>query len=157
MSGGVGSTPAPPDRARRPRGERGEALLLALFVLLLLGISLALLALSMRIRLEEQQREIRRVRLELLLDGVVAETLGRLAIDPRFSGVAPRRAGAGEGWSEVASIGPVLARVHVSATLGPRSVDGTALVRVVPGPPRVLTWRRGAIRPARVRGAPPSP
>ena len=130
-------------RAVRRRRERGQALLLALFVLLLLGVSLALLGLSMRIRLEEQQREIRRVRLELVLDGVVAETLGRLAVDPRFAGVAPRRDGAGDAWSEVERLGPALARVHAAATLGPRRADADALVRLAPGPPRIVTWRRG--------------
>ena len=138
------------------RRESGAALVLALFVLLLLGSSLALLALSMRVRLEEQQREIRHVRVELLLDGVVAETLGRLAIDPRFPGVRGRREGAGEASSEVTRIGSALARVHATAVLGPRRADATALVRVAPGPPQVVSWRRGRLgrlRPSTARGA----
>ena len=124
--------------------ERGEALLLALLVLLMLGVSLALLGLTIRLRLEEQQREIRRVRLDLVLDGVVAETLAFLAVDPRFSGVAPRPEGAGEGWSEVVAMGPQMARVEATAALGPRRARATALVRLVPAPPRVVVWQRGA-------------
>jgi hypothetical protein len=133
---------------RRPprRRERGEALLLALFVLLMLGISLALLGLTMRVRIEEQQRELRRARLDLLLDGVVAETLARLAQDPRFAGVSPRGSGAqdaGEAWSEVERLGPLVARIDATAALGPRQAAASALVRLVPAPPRVVRWQRG--------------
>ena len=81
---------------QRPR-EDGEAMIFAIFALLLLALSLALLGLTMRLRLEEQQREVRRVHLDLLLDGAVAETLARLAVDPRFTGVAPRRDGGRRG------------------------------------------------------------
>jgi hypothetical protein len=112
----------------------------------MLGISLALLGLTMRVRVEEQQREIRRARLDLLLDGVVAETLARLAQDPRFAGVSPRAsgvAGAGEAWSEVERLGPLLARVDAVAELGPRQAAVSALVRLVPGSPRVVRWQRG--------------
>ena len=136
-----GAAPMDGRRARR-RCESGEALLFALFALLLLSLSLALLALTMKGRLEEQQRFARRARLDLLLDGVVAETLGRLALDPRFSGVAPRYEGAGEGWSEVERVGGY-ARVEARAKLGGREVCGRAVVRLVPGPPRVVRWERG--------------
>ena len=87
----------------------------------------------MRLRLEEQQREVRRAHLDLLLDGAVAETLGRLAVDPRFSGVAPRPYGDGEGWSEVERLGAEHARVEAGARLGPRQASGRAVVRLVPG------------------------
>jgi hypothetical protein len=129
----------------RSRCERGEALLLALFVLLMLGISLALLGLTMRVRIEEQQREVRRARLDLLLDGVVAETLAHLAQDSRFAGVSPRGngvAGEGEAWSEVERLGPLAARVDAAAALGPRRAAASALVRLVPAPPRVVRWQR---------------
>jgi hypothetical protein len=117
----------------------------------MLGISLALLALTMRVRLEEQQREIRRVRLDLLLDGVMAETLARLAQDPTFSGVDERGEGAGAGEAEgvgqaesaVERQGPQLARVAAAARLGPRIVTASALVQLLPGPPRIVRWRRG--------------
>jgi hypothetical protein len=135
------SARAPVDPTRRAR-ERGEALIFAVFVLLLLGVSLALLALSMRVRLEEQQREVRRARLDLLLDGVMAETLARLALDPRFSGVASRREGDGEASTAVDRYRPELARIEAEARLGGRSVGGRALVQILPGPPRVLQWQR---------------
>jgi hypothetical protein len=133
-------------RARR-RSESGEALLFALFALLLLSLSLALLALTMRARLEEQQRFARRARLDLLLDGAMAETLGRLAVDPRFSGVAPRSTGPGEGWSDVERVSAEYARVEARAKLGGHEVSGRAVVRLVPGPPRVVRWERGPERP----------
>jgi hypothetical protein len=129
-------------RPRSPR-EHGEALLLALFVLLILGLSLAILALTMRVRLEEQQREIRRARLDLLLDGVVAETVARLTQDPKFSGVAPRREGPGEAWSEVEKVSPSVVRVEAAAALGARRVAATAMVRLVPAPAKVVRWQRG--------------
>jgi hypothetical protein len=134
-------------RSRRQPAESGEALLFAVFALLLLGVSLALLGLTMRMRLEEQQREVRRAHLDLLLDGAVAETLGRLAVDPRFSGVAPRRYGDGESWSEVERLSAEHARVEAGARLGPRQASGRAVVRLVPGPPRVVRWERGPERP----------
>jgi hypothetical protein len=134
--------------ARPPRepGQRGEALLLAIFALLLLGLSLALLGVTMRVRLEERQREARTTHLDLLLDGAMAETLARLALDPRFSGVAPRRDGddGGEGWTEVERLGLEHARVEAGARLGGRSVSVHAVVRVMPGPPRVVRWERGS-------------
>jgi hypothetical protein len=130
-------------RSRRRSTETGEALLFAVFALLMLSLSLALLTLTMRLRLEEQQREVRRAHLDLLLDGAVAETLGRLAVDPRFSGVAPRSYGDGEGWSEVERLGAGHARVEAGARVGGRQVSGRAVVRLVPGPPRVVRWERG--------------
>jgi hypothetical protein len=137
--------------ARRRRRDGGEALLLALFVLLLLGISLLLLALGLRLRMEEQQREVRRVRLDLLIDGVTAETLARLAVDPSFPGVAERRDGAGRTSSEVQRVGEHGARVEVHAAIGPRRGAAVAWVRVLPAPPRVVRWERGG---ARSGGAP---
>jgi hypothetical protein len=134
-------------RSRRRSTETGEALLFAVFALLLLSLSLGLLTLTMRLRLQEQQRDVRRTHLDLLLDGAVAETLGRLAVDPRFSGVAPRSYGDGEGWSEVERVGAEYARVEAGARVGARQVSGRAVVRVVPGPPRVVRWERGPERP----------
>ena len=134
--------------SRRRSTETGEALLFAVFALLLLSLSLALLALTMRLRLQEHQSEIRRAHLDLLLDGAVAETLGRLAADPRFSGVAPRSYGDGEGWSEVEHLGPGYAHVEAGARVGPRRAFGRARVRLVPGrPPQVIRWERGSASP----------
>jgi len=120
-------------------------MLFAIFALLLLALSLALLGLTLRLRLEEQQREIRRVHLDLLLDGALAETLARLAVDPRFTGVVPRREADGEGWSEVERQGPHFALVEAGARLGSRRGYGRARVQTLPGqPPRVVSWKRGA-------------
>jgi len=128
-------------------GERGEALLFAVFALLLLSLSLALLTLTMRLRLDEQRREVGRAHLDVLLDGVMAETLARLALDPRFGGVAPRGQADGEGWSEVERSGLQHARVEAGARLGGRRAIGRALVRVSPAPPRIVWWERGPERP----------
>jgi hypothetical protein len=134
-------------RSRQRSTETGEALLFAVFALLLLSLSLALLTLTMRLRLQEQQREVRRAHLDLLLDGAVAETLGRLAVDPHFSGVTPRSYGDGEGWSEVERLDG-FARVEAGARVGPRRAFGRATVRLVPGrPPRVIRWERGPAAP----------
>jgi hypothetical protein len=130
----------------RARSESGEALLFALFALLLLSLSLALLGLTMRARLEEQQRFARSTRLDLLLDGALAETLGRLALDPRFSGVPRRAAGAGESWSEVERLSAEYVRVEARARLGGREVSGRATIKLAPGPPRVVRWERGPER-----------
>jgi hypothetical protein len=150
MKAAVRASTATPALARSR--ERGEALLFALFALLLLTLSLALLALTMRLRLEEQQRELRRVHLDQLLDGVMAETLARLAIDPSFRGVASRPDADGEGWSEVERLGPYEARVEAGALLGARQASARARLHLVPGPPRVLRWERAATGP--LPGAP---
>jgi hypothetical protein len=110
---------------------------------LVLGTSLALLALAMRVRLEEQQREIRRARLGQLLDGVTAETLARLARDPRFPGVPPRAEGAGRGWTQVERVRPGVVRIEATASLGARRARATVLALVAPGTARILEWRRG--------------
>jgi hypothetical protein len=126
------------------RDDRGEALLLAVFALLLLALSLALLGMTMSLRQEEQQRELRRVHLDQLLEGVMAETLARLAVDPAFEGVARRQEADGEGWSEVEKDGPYTAWVEAGARLGARRAWGRAKVALDLGrPPRVVFWERG--------------
>jgi hypothetical protein len=104
-----------------------------------------MLALTMRLRLEEQQRETRRVRLDLLLDGALAVTLARLAIDPRFGGLASRRDGdgGGTGWSVVERVGLHHARVEAGASLGRQRALGQAVVRLSPGVVQVMSWHRG--------------
>ena len=127
------------------RNDRGEALLFAVFALLLLALSLALLGMTMSLRLDEQQREVRRVHLDQLLEGVMAETLARLAIDPAFKGVTRRREADGEGWSEVEKVSPYTAWVEAGAKLGARRVWGRAQVALASGvSPRVVRWERGA-------------
>jgi hypothetical protein len=138
----TGLTPA----RRRTAAERGEALLFAVFALLLLSLSLALLTLTMRLRIEERQRDLGSVHLDLLLDGAMAETLGRLAVDPSFAGLEPRRDGAGEAWTEVERIG-TFARVEVGARLGSGRGHARARVQLFPGPPRLVRWERGAASP----------
>ena len=123
------------------RAQSGHALLIAVFVLFMLGISLALMALSVQLGLGEQRREIRRVRLDLLVDAVAAETLGRLAQNRIYSGVAKKEIGHGTVSSRVEASGRDLS-IEASAELG--ALRGTALIeaRWTASGLRVTSWQR---------------
>ena len=84
--------------AHQTRGEEGHALLLAILALFVLGVSLSLMAVNLQLGLGAQRRDLARVRADLLVDAVVAETLGRLALDPGFAGVQPKDLAQGQVW-----------------------------------------------------------
>lgn len=129
---------------KRCHAEEGQALVLALFVLFLLGISLALLAQSLDLRLQEQRREVARIRIDQMVDGVVAETLARLARSERFSGVRAKRLGAGEVASRVEEVASGEVRIEASASLGGRYGRAVVRAELTAAGPVVTSWRRGA-------------
>ena len=141
----IGAANGTADEARR---EEGHALLFAIFALFLLGVSLSLMALNLQLGLGAQRRELSSVRVDLLVDAVVAETLGRLALDPEFAGVQPKDLAQGRVWSEVTTRG-VEAVIEAGASLG--RGGGRAVVRVRLGPrgPRMVSWRRGGLEAQR--------
>jgi hypothetical protein len=123
-------------------GEEGHALLLAVFVLFLLGMSLSLSVLEVQLRMRDQQRQLFRVRLDMMVDGVVAHTQAALAADPKSSGVPKRDLGAGQVWSEVEAAGNGQVRIEAWASLGPR-VRGARLSATASGT-RITAWARNS-------------
>ena len=121
--------------------ESGHALLFAMFVLFLLGLSLSIAGLSIQLGLRGHRSELSRVRVDLMIDGVVAETLGSLAEDPRFRGVPQTSSKEGEVWSAVRWESET-AVIEAGAQSGRRSEK--ALLRAIPTPRgfRILSWRR---------------
>ena len=134
--------------ANESRREEGHALLLAIFALFLLGMSLSLTALNLQLGLGAQRRELGRVRVDLLVDAVVAETLGRLALDADFAGVQPTDLALGQVWSEVTTRG-VEAVIEAGASLGQGGGRAVVRVRLGPGGPRIVSWRRGGVEAER--------
>lgn len=132
--------------ARALQRDDGHALLFAMFAVFLLGVSLWLMALNLQLRLGEQRREIGRVRVDLLVDGVAAETMARLALDPLFTGVSRRGLGQGEVWSEVMAEDSY-AVIEARASLG--RVEGRAVLRASlgVGGPQIVSWQRGGLPP----------
>ncbi|HSK78436.1 MAG TPA: hypothetical protein VLQ45_18425 [Thermoanaerobaculia bacterium] len=98
----------------RRRGQSGYALMTALLVLLLVSISLALLAASLNLRMRLLKQEAETVHLAALTDGVLAETLANLYVQPDFAGVPEHPLGRGKVKSQVTSVG--LGRYTVVAT-----------------------------------------
>ena len=121
--------------------ESGHALLFAMFVLFVLGLSLALAGLSVQLSLRDHRRELSRVRVDLMIDGVVAETLGSLAENPRFGGVARSSSKEGEVWSEVRWESNT-AVIEAGARSGQRSERALLRANLAPRGFRILSWRR---------------
>lgn len=130
---------------RRRRACDGHVLVLALFVLLVVTLASALLAQVLAGRQAMQRREVVRVKLDLLVDGVVADTLAQLARDPAFTGVSRVQRGPGEVWSTVRRGSEGDWGIEAGARLG-ASQRG---VRVKASPavagPRIVSWARGAL------------
>jgi hypothetical protein len=126
---------------RRRRGERGQALLFALIVLLIASIAAALLAEDLSLREKALQEEGARVHLRALLDGALADALARLAEHrPLDSG---ERWGAGFTSVERLAAGTdanrIILRVHASymARRGSAEAEVWLEPQVM-----VLSWRR---------------
>jgi hypothetical protein len=127
---------------RRRAGESGHALVLALVVLLTVTLSSALLAQVVVARLAAQQREIVRVHLDLMVDGVVAETLAGLARDRRFAGLDATAWQGGEVWSRVEARSGGEVTIEAAARLGSRGRSALVVARVAAGAPRIVGWKR---------------
>ena len=131
------------------RSDAGHALLLALFVLLLVSIAAALLAQSLDSRQRAQQTDLRRVRLDLMVDAAVEETLAGLAADRGYGGLDPSQFSIGEIRSSVQRVGESGVEIEAVATSGGRGrqvkIRGDFGARAV----RVLEWSRSSLRPDR--------
>ena len=123
------------------RGESGHALLFALFALFILGLSISLGALAVQIGFREHRREMARVHVALLVDGVVAETLGSLVGDRGFKGVQRRASAEGEVWSDVRWQAETVV-IDAGAEWGQRSEGAILKARRTPAGFRILSWRR---------------
>jgi hypothetical protein len=125
-----------------------------MFVLLLLGSSLAIAGLSLQLGLREHRSDLSRVRVGLMIDGVVAETLGSLAEDPLFRGVPQTSSTEGEVWSAVTWESDA-AVIEAGAWSGQRSES--ALLRVTRAPRgfRILIFRRN-LGQSRLGGSTPN-
>lgn len=91
----------------RRRGQAGSALMTALLVLFLVSVSLALLAASLHLRMRLVKQEAETVNLVTLADGVLAETLASLYVQPDFPGVPEHPLGRGQVRSQVTGAGTV--------------------------------------------------
>jgi hypothetical protein len=129
--------------ARARRGERGQAMLLALLVLLLASIAAGLVATDLVWREKALQEESSRAHLRALLDAALATSLARLAshlscdVDEERWTAAVRATTA----AQCDALGGHRFRIHVDATWGARR--GAAEAIVVSGvETRVISWRR---------------
>lgn len=123
----------------RPRGQAGSALMTALLVLFLVSVALALVAASLHLRMRLARQEAETVNLVTLADGVLAETLAHLYVQPDFGGVAEHPLGRGKVRSQVTSAGP--GRYVVVATAKYAGKERSARVDVV----RTESQRRDAL------------
>ena len=128
--------------ARDPRrGERGQALLIALLALFLASMAAGFVAEDLALRERALQEEIARAHLRGLLDGAMAEGLAYLAIPrPLPAGVRPFAGGTLE--MKRQPISHVQLWLLVRATYAGRAGAAYALVWLSPTGPRVQSWHR---------------
>ncbi len=128
------------------RGEEGAALVVALAAVSLMAATILLLAVMVESRRDTAAYDRRGLVLSELADGVVAETLAELAVQPSFPGVAERRFGAGTIHSEVG-----IANSGLTVVTGVGAADGWRCVVVVDvlmeGGPRVVSMTRRFLPP----------
>ena len=123
------------------RGDRGVALVTALFLIALVTMSLLLVARTLQLRSDGFQRERRDVRLTALADAALAATLAELDRDRYFPGLVDREFGGGRISSTVDGDPESMVTVSAAGTFQ----DWTATIdaRVVMGSsrPRVVSWQ----------------
>lgn len=106
-------------RSRRGRtGQKGHALVTALFVLLLVSLAVALVAASMDSAMRGVRHELRSLKLTALTDAAVAEAMARLADSPGFTGQPAHPFGGGTLGSEVTKTGDTTWRIQAWARHG---------------------------------------
>jgi hypothetical protein len=135
-----------------PRRQRGNALLLALIVLVLVESALVLLAMALRLRQEEARREARDVRLLALADAAVARSLACLASAVGCGGFPEEQLGPGRIAAEIASDGGTRRRILARARWGAAALAVEADVQLTPGGPQVVRWRRAPAGPDTAAG-----
>ena len=122
--------------------QSGQALLLALVVLLLVSTTGALVAGAVALEERQYRREVEDVRLRALLDAAVSTGLTRLAETASYGGHRERWEG-GSLAVEVERKGPAVFEIEVLAAFRSRRVGGRATVnRGEDGEVRVIRWLR---------------
>lgn len=129
-------------RARRG-GESGQALALALMVLVLTSFACLLLATDLSLKQREALEGVARARLRTLVDAGVAEAAASLAATPTYSG-GRRELAEGTVAVEVAAAGAGRRRVEVTATWMGHTAAAEAEIQTGPAGTRVLHFRRMA-------------
>lgn len=135
------------------KGESGQALLIALVVLLLLGAVLALVATLLVSRMERVQERTRDTALLALADAAVAESLANLAARPVSPGVERRPFGGGTIESRVTRGGGDRFTVVARATFRGGTLLVEAKGRLTELGPVVDSWRRVPASEARAGGS----
>jgi len=127
---------------RRRRGERGYALMVALFVAVvaMTAAAIILLAYAQDVRLERLREAD--VQLASLCDAGVARALAELARDPSWNGSADEELDHGTYSVEITRPDdPQKREVHARAHFGPTRRAVLALVDLSSGRPRVIAWQ----------------
>jgi hypothetical protein len=126
----------------RDRSESGQALLVALVVMLLLGAVLSVVAALLVSRMERVQERTRDTALLALADAAVAESLANLSALPTSAGVDPRPFGGGTIESRVTRGGGESFTLVARATYRGRTLVVEARGRLTELGPDVDSWRR---------------
>ena len=135
----------------RPHAERGQALVLALFVLLLVTTGLSLLARGVLLEVNSVRQQGQRLHLQALCDAGLAETLALLDASPGARGLTERRLGDGayEASIKIVRRRPqsTLVDLEVRSRLADRTLTAVARVRLRDDQrPEVLDWQGGQVR-----------
>ena len=130
-----------PGPAGRP-GERGQAMVVVLTLVLLLGVALAVVAALLVSRMERVQAESRRVAVSALSDAAMAETLAHLAALPTYGGVPERPFGGGTIRSTVEHGAGKTFVIRSVARFQGAAVEVEARGRIGGRGPEVESWRR---------------
>ncbi len=130
-------------RASPRRSESGQALVVALTVVLLLAAAFSLVAGFLVSRMSSARDDSRRIVLLALSDAAVAESVANLAASPFYPGVGERPFGGGTIASRVSRPAADLAVVRVRATYQGGALVVEARVRLSDdAPPTTVGWRR---------------
>ncbi|MEM1247347.1 MAG: hypothetical protein AAGK22_13290 [Acidobacteriota bacterium] len=131
--------------------EHGQAVVLALFVLLLVTTGLSLLARGVLLEVNSVRQQGQRLQLQALCDAAMAETLALLDDRPAARGLTERQLGDGTYEAKVSVVRQrpqsTLVDVEVRGSLADRSLTAVARVRLRDEQrPEVLDWQSGQVR-----------
>ena len=125
------------------RAEAGQALVLALTVVLLLAAAFGLVAGFLVSRMNAARDDSRRTVLLALSDAAVAESVAHLAASPVYPGLEERAFGGGTIASRVSRPAADLAVVRARASFEGRTLVVDVEVRLSDDlPPTTVGWRR---------------
>jgi len=129
-------------RRRGGAGERGFALVTALFVLFVLAIAMELVAAALLLRMRASRADAQDAALAALADAALAETLAHLAADPAYAGVPAHPFAGGRIASRVEFLGIGRFEVRAAAGLAGRLRTVKARVERGGGTAWVVAWAR---------------